>query len=109
MNAICLSENDINNITLSVAQPGNITIVPSCNQKLDQVCIQQGPTISAAGKIVDVSTETESRNVKEQVNLVYEIVYPEQFNLKVSSFVLLCYLSIKRYMRLDLKDLISYF
>lgn len=44
--------------------------------------------MSPIGDVVDVGAEIESQNRNEQVNFVYEIVYPEQFNLKVSYFIM---------------------
>ncbi|XP_018564321.1 uncharacterized protein LOC108905784 [Anoplophora glabripennis] len=82
VSAIRLSENDISNIALSVSQPADINILPSSSQKLEQVCLEKSSKISAIGRVVDVDMEVETQNVNEQVNFVYEIVYPEHFNLK---------------------------
>ncbi|KAJ8951827.1 hypothetical protein NQ318_019802 [Aromia moschata] len=83
VNAIHLSETEVSNVEIpreiSLVQSANITVIPSYDG-LEPIYIQPVPEV--VQKSVDVMEIETQTLVNSEVNFIYEIISPEQLNLK---------------------------
>ncbi|KAJ8916163.1 hypothetical protein NQ315_016302 [Exocentrus adspersus] len=80
VNAIHLTEEDMNNIGLTLSDTG-IAFVPAYEETVEQICIESAP--GTTEEVIHTGAEVVSDGADEMANVVYnyEIVYPEQLNL----------------------------